>query len=206
MLWISASIFDKGTTPPQLLGQFMPIMSRNELLCSLNIASRQQFLWTMPVYAAGTHTVHVILLSQLVWVKGLEPPVRIPLCYWIQRTIFKIVAKQMHTGFELLFCGIVAAQAPLNSTTLECMLPHFSHWWNSSFFGCASTLMEHINHAPREVTVNEVPTVADKMKLEHWFPWVLLRCPSGRAPSFYKTPIVQTRNPQTLSTPTAWTY
>lgn len=120
----------------------------------------------------------------------------------MQRGIFKIVAKQIHTGFELLFCGIVAPQAPLNSTTLECMLPHF-HSFFFFFFGCASTLKEHINHAPREVTVNEVPTVADKMKLEHWFPWALLRCPSGYTPGFYKTPIVQTCNPQTLSTPTA---
>lgn len=82
----------------------------------------------------------------------------------------------------------------------------FARWQNSFFvvvIGGASTLKEHINHAPREVTVNEDSTVADKMKLEHWFPWVLLRCPSGRAPGFYKTPIVQTHNPQMLCTPTA---
>lgn len=46
----------------------------------------------------------------------------------------------------------------------------FARWQNSFFvvvIGGASTLKEHINHAPREVTVNEDSTVADKMKLEH---------------------------------------
>lgn len=80
-----------------------------------------------------------------------------------------IVAKQMHTGFELLFCVIGAAQTPLNRTTLEGMLPHFHSVETLLFWGggCASASKEHINHAPGEVTVNEVPTLADKMKLEH---------------------------------------
>lgn len=116
---------------------------------------------------------------------------------------FQNCGKANARRFELLFCGMVAAQTPLKSSTSERLLPHFHTGEALLFFGCASTLKEHINLAPREVTVNEVPTVADKMKLEHWFPWVLLRCPSGRPPGFYKTPIVQPRNPQMLSTPAA---
>lgn len=116
---------------------------------------------------------------------------------------FQNCGKANEQVLSCCFCGIIAAQTPLNSTTLDYMLPHFHTGETLLFFGCASTLKEPINLAPREVTVNEVPTVADKMKLEHWFPWALLKCPSGRAPGFYKTPIVQTRNPQMLSTPTA---
>lgn len=97
------------------------------------------------------HNTRVILLSQLVWVKGLKPPVRIPPCYWMQRH-FQNCGKANALSFELLFCGIVAAHTPLKSTTLECMLPHFHTGETLLFFGCASTLKEHINHAPREVT------------------------------------------------------
>lgn len=75
----------------------------------------------------------------------------------------------------------------------------FSPCWSALFpfssFFFAGTSKEHINHVPREVTVNKAPTVADKIKLEHWFPWVLLRCPSGRAPGLRSLSIVQTHKP-----------
>lgn len=64
MLWISASIFDKGTTPPKLLGQFMPIISREELLCSLICATA--LVNKAGVHCRYPHNTHVLLLSQLV--------------------------------------------------------------------------------------------------------------------------------------------
>lgn len=182
MLGISASSW-QGITPPILAGtihthhvqRWVALQSDYCLPASFCEQCTRFHCW----YPLNTH---VILLSQLVRVTGLKPPARIRLCYWMQWAISKSVTKQLDASLVALFVGIVAPESRLNSATLECTLPHFHIFFSSC---CASTLKKHINHAPREVTVNEVPTVADKMKLEHWFPWVLLRCPSGRAPWFF---------------------
>lgn len=44
---------------------------------------------------------------------------------------------------------------------------------------------EHINLAPGEVTVNEVPSVAGKSEVGAFVKRVVLRCPSGRAPGVF---------------------
>lgn len=136
-----------------------------------------------PVYASAAHSIHNLFCShsRLEWERASENfSHRFTPCYWT-RTIFKIVVQKIHTGPNLLLCVTVAAQSLLYwiaSSTLELVAPHFHHSEARSF---ATTSKEHINHAAREVTVNEAPTVADKIKLEHRFPWVPLRCPSGRA-------------------------
>lgn len=52
------------------------------------------------------------------------------------------------------------------------MVSHFSDFTIGAaiffyFIFFAPTSKEHINHVPGEVTFNETPTVADKIKLEY---------------------------------------
>lgn len=174
----------------------MPIMSRDELLQPEYCLLATVFVNNAGLHCWYPHNTCVILLSQLVWVKGLKPPV-----FLNAERHFQNCGKANARRFWVAVLWNRCSSDTTESHHFRMHATTFSHFF--FFFGCASTLKDLINHAPREVTVNEVPTVADKMKLEHWFPWVLLKCPSGRAPGFYKTPIVQTRSPQSPSTPTA---
>lgn len=111
MLGISAVIFVRRIKPPDLQGQFIPIMSEVErFLCSLIIASRPQFLGEYAGLRRCCPLHPSILLSQQVRMRASENFSQhfIP-CYWT-RTIFKIVVQKIHTGPNLLLCGTVAAQ------------------------------------------------------------------------------------------------
>lgn len=104
MLGISASIFDKGITPHNLLGQFMSIMSRDDLLCSLIIASWQQFLWTMHRFTLLVPTQYTCYSAFTAGSsKSIKTTCQNPPLVWIQRTILKIVARQMEFLDEVLW-------------------------------------------------------------------------------------------------------
>lgn len=144
MLGISAAILVKGFKPPNLQGQFMPIMSRaREFSVWLdNCLPATVFVNNAPVYSGSAHLIHNLFCShsRLEWEREKKKTLShhfIP-CYWMKGAIFKIVVQKTHTRQNyLLYNSCSSIAIILNS------IHHFvvcgvtlSHWWIFFFFCC----------------------------------------------------------------------
>lgn len=191
MLGINAAIFVKEIKPPNLQGQFMPIMSRAEsFLCDLIIASRPQFFVNnTPVYAVGAHLIHNLFCShsRLEW-KGKKSSISPfhPLLLNEENHFQNCGAQNTHRSNNRLLCNTHSSIAIILNSIHHCVVCFvtFSLWWSSFFFFSQVPLRNTLIMFLEKWQSTRLPTVADKIKLDLRFPWVSLRCPPGAAPGF----------------------
>lgn len=151
MLWISAAIFVKGIKPPNLQGQFMPIMFRAEsFLCDPIIASRPQFLWTI-------HQSSMVVPIYYITYSALTPSYSERQKY--SNSQFPLLLNDENFFFFLNYGVENTHRSKDNSCSSNVIILNsihhfvvcsftFSHWSCSSFSFFASTSEEHINHVP----------------------------------------------------------